>query len=412
MGPDTIVESLRDFFSSARSSLWISIFKFHHEGLLDHLAALAEAQPQLEVRAQLDPVKHDGEAGAPPEGVSATRRLRRICGDKNVQMGPTVNSSRPVFELIHQKYAIADEERTLIVTGNWDKFMPSPDRQIAGQEWGIIIEGRETASYFSRLFENDWNLKPSVVAAMAKHAVHPAPDEIEHLTGEDAMERGYAEEVMPVVRMARKVPQFPEGTFQPKRRDILPLVSPANYHPVVIDLINKASSRLCIQQMYFSRLSKVEGSIVPVPDGKTQALLNALRGAHERGVKVDILLESTTQLSYHDERNLELFWEFLQLMRAGMKDSIRFRRVGPQRVLSFFHNKGIIADGRAVVVSSTNWSDFSMTLSREVGVLMLDTEIAGWYAAVFDRDFANAVTLDEMQYADFLKEIRKLKDGD
>jgi len=84
--------------------------------------------------------------------------------------------------------------------------------------------------------------------------------------------------------------------------------------------------------------------------------------------------------------------------------------VGPDRTLTFFHNKGLVVDGEAVVVSSTNWSDFSVTLSREAGVIVRDPEVAGWYAAVFDHDFQHAADpLDRISYQAFLQEIRKIR---
>jgi phosphatidylserine/phosphatidylglycerophosphate/cardiolipin synthase-like enzyme len=54
------------------------------------------------------------------------------------------------------------------------------------------------------------------------------------------------------------------------------------------------------------------------------------------------------------------------------------------------HNKGLIVDRQKVVVSSTNWSENSITRARESGVLIESAEIAGYFAEVFDFDWSVA----------------------
>jgi phosphatidylserine/phosphatidylglycerophosphate/cardiolipin synthase-like enzyme len=409
VGPDSIVESLRTFFSEARNSLRLYIFDFNSKPLLDHLAAVKAANPQLQIRVLLEPVKHSASAQAPANGCEATRQLMQICGEENVRMGPTVHTDRPVFELVHQKYAVADDSASIVMTANWDTYLPTPQRPMAGREWGIKISGAQTAEYFTRLFENDWWLQ----VAGAEPARVPVVSDLNLMLKYVLQEPAKMQASLSGVDLAAKAeggrPLFPEKSFDSRVRRILPLVSPSNYFSVVLDLIRNAKKKLRIQQMYLSRLSKVNGEIAPVQDGKVQALLNEVVAAYKRGVDTEILIEPTTQLACHDNKKLELFPEVAQLISSGMFSSIRFRRVGPSRVLNFFHNKGLIVDDEAVVVSSTNWSDFSIMLSREAGLVIFDSEIAAWYTAVFEHDFEEALLLDTMQYFPFLQEIGKLK---
>jgi phosphatidylserine/phosphatidylglycerophosphate/cardiolipin synthase-like enzyme len=409
VGPDTIVESLRSFFSKARNSLRLYIFDFNYKPLLDHLASVKAANPQLQIKVLLDPVKHSANANAPANGIEATRQLKHFCGEENVRMGPTIHTQRPVFELVHQKYAVADDSESMVMTANWDNYLPTPERPMAGREWGIKISGAQTAEYFAKLFDNDWSLQVAKAEPARAPVVSDLDVVLKYVLHEPAKVQAFLGGVALDAKAARGSPLFPEKSFDSKMRRILPLISPGNYHSVVLDLIRNAKKKLRIQQMYLSRLSKVNGQIAPVQDGKVQALLNEVMSAFRRGVDTEILIEPTTQLTCHDDVKLELFPEVAQLVGTGMFSSIRFRRVGPSRVLNYFHNKGLLVDDEAVVVSSTNWSDFSITLSREAGLVIFDPEIASWYTTVFEHDFKQALSLDTMQYFPFLQEIGKLK---
>ncbi|MFW9846688.1 MAG: phospholipase D-like domain-containing protein, partial [Candidatus Thorarchaeota archaeon] len=51
------------------------------------------------------------------------------------------------------------------------------------------------------------------------------------------------------------------------------------------------------------------------------------------------------------------------------------------------HNKGIIVDGRLVLVSSINYSDESIGDNREAGVIIENQDVAQWYLEVYDYDW-------------------------
>jgi phosphatidylserine/phosphatidylglycerophosphate/cardiolipin synthase-like enzyme len=280
---------------------------------------------------------------------------------------------------------------------------------MAGREWGVKIAGARTAAYFATLFDHDWSLQVGAKRPVRPSAVSGVDRVLKYILYEPTKAQAFRGGIALHAKAPGDSPLFPEQRFDRRNRRILPIISPSNYHSVVLDLIRNAKRTLRLQHMYFSPLSKIDGQIAPVPDGKVQALLNEVVAAFKRGVDTEILIEPTTQLASHDDRKLELFSEVAQLIAAGMFSRIRFRHVGPSRVLDYFHNKGLVVDDESVVVSSTNWSDFSITLSREAGVLIFDPQIASWYTTVFEHDFKQALPLDAMQYLPFLQETGKLK---
>ena len=52
------------------------------------------------------------------------------------------------------------------------------------------------------------------------------------------------------------------------------------------------------------------------------------------------------------------------------------------------HNKGIIVDGRMVLISSINYSEGSITRNREAGVIIENKDVAQWYLEVYDFDWS------------------------
>ncbi|HEU0068559.1 MAG TPA: phospholipase D-like domain-containing protein, partial [Nitrospiraceae bacterium] len=69
------------------------------------------------------------------------------------------------------------------------------------------------------------------------------------------------------------------------------------------------------------------------------------------------------------------------------------------------HNKGIIFDRQKVLVTSTNWSNNSITKAREAGVLIESTAIAQYFTKTFDQDWEAAIPRGDV--ASHLIDIRR-----
>jgi phosphatidylserine/phosphatidylglycerophosphate/cardiolipin synthase-like enzyme len=54
------------------------------------------------------------------------------------------------------------------------------------------------------------------------------------------------------------------------------------------------------------------------------------------------------------------------------------------------HNKGVIVDGRHVLVSSINWNDNSPNFNREAGVIVSHPAAAAYFTQVFEADWEAA----------------------
>ncbi|MGY4648552.1 hypothetical protein ACVWWN_002348 [Mycobacterium sp. URHB0021] len=64
------------------------------------------------------------------------------------------------------------------------------------------------------------------------------------------------------------------------------------------------------------------------------------------------------------------------------------------------HNKMVIIDGAAVLVSSQNWSDFAVTKNREAGLWLPHRDIAQYFQGIFDVDRRTAFRRPEEMFGD------------
>jgi phosphatidylserine/phosphatidylglycerophosphate/cardiolipin synthase-like enzyme len=64
------------------------------------------------------------------------------------------------------------------------------------------------------------------------------------------------------------------------------------------------------------------------------------------------------------------------------------------------HNKMVIVDGAAVLVSSQNWSDVAVTKNREAGLWLPHRDIAQYFQGIFDVDWRTAFRRPEEMFGD------------
>jgi phosphatidylserine/phosphatidylglycerophosphate/cardiolipin synthase-like enzyme len=133
----------------------------------------------------------------------------------------------------------------------------------------------------------------------------------------------------------------------------------------VLELINGATSSIDIEQQYI----KLGGAT-------TRALLEAL-ASRRAEVKIRILASPAFRESWDQTvTSLEAF---------GLADLLRAMNLG---YFTHLHNKGVLVDRRISVVTSTNWSENSITQAREAGVVVESAEIGEYYGRVIDLDWS------------------------
>ncbi|MEX2683508.1 MAG: phospholipase D-like domain-containing protein [Candidatus Sigynarchaeota archaeon] len=159
---------------------------------------------------------------------------------------------------------------------------------------------------------------------------------------------------------------------------ITPVTSPTQSEDAIIALIESANSTLYIEQMYmYETLNDI---------------LLAIIAAKNAGVDVRVIQDDGT----YDHNDISA--------RILTKHGIPVRRMveNPSIGAPFdtMHNKGVIVDGKVVLISSTNWSPTSLRQNREAGVIIESTAVASYYQDLFLYDWGKSVTFTGSNYPD------------
>jgi len=347
VSPDCSYRLVEAAIDAAQYDLSIYIYNISAPYLLDLLCSAEERG--VHVRVMYDVT--DSGAGE-----------RQALDDIGVEIktAPSTDGRR-VFTVCHQKFAVIDNATLLIGSANWAKssipLSTVPGKFVkANREWIIRIDNPSLATWFKALFDADWDI-PILPAALAEAEVPPPGPTF-----------------FPAMLAAPPAQVFDIQQFdlaQPVK--VTPIISPNNYFNVVGGLIMAAQASIDIEQQYI-----LEGG------PKTVILLKALHRRKADGIQIRVIVSPAFRKVGATDN-----WEksMNSLDKYGLLDCLRAMN------LSFFahlHNKGVLIDRQKVLVSSTNWSENSITCAREAGVLIQSPDVAEYYAKVFDLDWSVA----------------------
>ena len=330
VSPDGSRNGLWHFLNSAKESIYVEIFGINNPYLLDLIHDLHATKPSLEMKFLI---------GWNSLGYYSPNDY--VANDLTNLGIPVKWTSDTEFTYAHQKFVIIDNMTTIVHSGNWAKTSFPEDGKIANREWSIAMTDTEVTQYYRNVFDYDWS-----------NGIDYNP--VAHGTGTPL---SYTETGSSYPR-----PFATPGTFSGAMK-VTPIFSPDTSLQGILYCINAAQATLDIQIPYITNFDA--GNAV------TQ-ILNAIIAAKNRGVTVRVIteedydfLEVAALLQGH---NIPVVWQ----------DATWF---------STDHNKGIIVDGRIVLVSSINYSDGSISENRESGVIIENTQVAQWYQDVYDFDW-------------------------
>jgi phosphatidylserine/phosphatidylglycerophosphate/cardiolipin synthase-like enzyme len=142
---------------------------------------------------------------------------------------------------------------------------------------------------------------------------------------------------------------------------ITPILSPDNSEEKIIELINSANISLHIEQMYI------------YPD--LVDILDAIVAANSRGVNCCVIVGDGNDAS--NESAFIFTQNGIDVKICDGTDPMFFNQ----------HNKGVIVDSELVLISSINWSPTSLRDNREAGLIIQNTQVAGYYQMLFNHDW-------------------------
>jgi len=333
VSPDGSHDALWHFLNSAQESIYVEIFGINNPYLLDLIHELHSTKPTLEMKFLIG-----------WNSIGYFNPNDYVANNLTLLGYPVRWTSDTEFDYAHQKFVIIDNKTTIVHSGNWAKTSFPEDGMKANREWSIAMTDTEVTQYYRNVFDYDWSNGIEYDAGT-------------HGTGDPL---SYSETSSTYLR-----PFATPGKFSGPM-NVTPIFSPDTSLEGILYCINAAQVTLDIQIPYFTNWNA---------SGSVEQILDAIIAAKNRGVTVRVISEE----DYDYEEVAALF--HVNKIPIVWQDT---------RWFSANHNKGIIVDGRIVLISSINYSDNSIEDNREAGVIIENEEVAQWYQEVFDFDWSIA----------------------
>ena len=342
VAPDCSYEVFSAAVTGAEREILVNVYEFTDEKMASDLIAARERGVGVTVLLEGGPV-----GGVSPEGRAVAGALNRS-GIPVLSM-TTTDAAHAKYRYDHAKYIVIDGRTVLLGSENFKPGgYPKPGLQ-GNRGWGVLLKDPELAAYFREIFLFD------------------------SAGGDIVPLEGTAAELY--------TPWAPDYTieFAPCRAEgarVTPVVSP-DTSVLILELIESAEESIAIEQAYITNETASEFN----------PYLAAAIDASRRGVAVRVLLDAAWFNTEGDADNDEMVEIINRIAAAeGLPLEARLADLEANN-LDKIHNKGIVVDGRAVLVSSINWNANSPAFNREAGVIVEHPDIARYYIAVFEDDW-------------------------
>ncbi len=342
VAPDSSFTAFRQVTGSAREEILVNVYEFSSPAMAEELVRASERGVRVTILLE----------GGPVGGISSEERAVVFMMNRSgIPVYQMVNSGsvHAPYRYNHAKYMVIDHRVLFLTSENFKTHGFPPGGQSGNRGYGVILNDPALAAYFHSVYEQD----------MGGNWIVP-------LEGKDGELEEPGNEAYNV--------EFEAFSFDGAR--VTPVISP-DTSSEVCTLIRSAERSIDIEQAYVKNSG----------ENDQNPFLSEVFNASERGVAVRVLLDSYWFSVEGDDDNDEMV-EFInnRARSTGLPLEARCAALGngdPEKV----HNKGVIVDGRKVLVSSINWNLNSPTFNREAGVIIDHPEAGAYFSAVFERDW-------------------------
>jgi V8-like Glu-specific endopeptidase len=372
VSPDAGWPQLSGFLKGVRERLVVGMYDFGAPHVLDSVgeASGGDSFEKLMLVMQKGESVGTGTKADDLRDDEVVGQLEDLLGSKFENAWVKIGSVNGwVSSSYHIKVAVRDREAFWLSSGNWqssnqpkaEPLKEEPQKRTwlerYNREWHAIVEHKALAE------------------VLEAHLLH---DFENNVGAEGREELDLPDLLVPesfFVPAAERTTEFRYfAPFEAERAfSVRPLLTPDNYHEHVLDLIEGAQEELLIQNQTFN---------APKTDhDKLRELIEAVLAKQRAGVKVRVIFRLHDFAITEVRRNLEALKE-----RGFDMDDFKVQRN--------CHTKGIVVDRKKVLLGSQNWSNDGVSVNRDASLLFEDEELAGYFADIFDHDWANLAAQD------------------
>jgi len=366
VGPDAGWPVLKPFLEGTKKELSVAMYDFNADYIAKTFIDLVR---EGAIKASLS-----WDDGMTQDEQAIRKKLRTLQQQADltawlVQCG----KGRRFASAYHEKVAVRDHTAFWLSSGNWSK-RSQPDIDPVGdpmqakgmyskgnREWHIICDDPELSKVFEAYILHD------LAASEQEEADGAADAALEH-----AVKFTLPDLFVPIDSLLDQAMELaaPAEPVEPARLpstrtsvQVQPVLTPDNYLEHINALIDSAQTSLYLQFAYITWSDADK-------DADFRELLLKLAQMSDRpDLDMRIIMGNNSAAE-----------KIRKLVQAGFNQDVF-------RVQGNIHNKGIIVDGKVVLVSSTNWSGDGVLRNRDAGLIIHNEEVAQYYQQVFLDDW-------------------------
>ena len=371
VSPDSGFPNLRDFLGRVRRNLTATMFEWETNHISDAIEAAMEGpNKSLRMVTQRQGTRE------------AVEDMQQRIGSKFEHVWASVGSGKLIPSSYHIKVASRDGEEFWLSSGNWKdsnqaNIDPAGDNStnIAplrqhNREWHVVIANRKLATMFQKFIEFDFREAERV----------PVDEGLEFILPDVFIpEAAFMEEVERAAEI-----EFFDPFIADREFDIQPLLTPDRnsrgqrlYMEHAIEMIRKGTEKIYVDNQSFNLLVEENNNDEFVD------FFEVLRDKQQAGVDVRIIFRDAREFGASNGPKQQKLLERLKDFGIDT-DFIKVQRR--------CHTKGIIVDGKEVMIGSHNLTNQGSLFNRDASLLVRDPEVAEYFEKIFLFDWDNLAT--------------------
>ncbi len=374
--PDNNYKALIEAFADAKKRIRVSVYQLTNGHIADALVKAARRGVKVTLWLEGSPV-----AGIPDQERALTDRLAKAGAEVYFLASDSKKKVKPRYRFDHSKYVLIDDNKVIIGTENYGRTGVPVDPSYGNRGWMVHIESRALYQQLDEVWQHD--LRPGLRDVVGiddePHDSYGLPYRDPGFKPDDTIQRGLYD-----------APEKP--LLAHEKMDLELVLSPdtsLNENSAIIGMIKGAKRSLYVQQ---NSVRRRWGRLGDTAEEAPNLPLEAVVAAARRGVKTRVLLDGYWyNVTGDDDRDNDDTARFLNELARKEGLDLSAKVINLQSVhVEKIHAKGVIVDGKEVFVGSINWSENSFKGNREVGVIVGNEKVAGYYARLFERDWSDS----------------------
>ena len=347
IAPEAGLDNVIAMLNGAQESIHLHVYHLHHVNLV---YSLIQAQNR---GVEVTVVIHEPETWWSDSEVSQSKGMAYELENSGVTVMQFSSSSSSPYQYLHSKISVVDESSVWIGSGNWKtSSMPTDER--GNRDWGIIVESEDLAQIVLErmMFDED-----------------PSQLHVEDATFNQPNQGSYL----------APTEYIPTDIKPPMTESISGelLTCPDDCVQGLAELINSAESEILLSLQYFE-MDWYWG-------WQTNPLVEALEDAADKGISIRMAIN---QHYVNDNPGIR---EAVNELNSWDGD-VEAILMSENSTVTKLHNKGMIIDGKTVLISSINWGDNSILRNREMGLAIHSEAITALYEDSFWEDWMRTDT--------------------